>query len=177
MHWWFFISSVVTEISKFIGIVCTNNSNNHMYISYTKSYIPVSSIVHRLLAVSLFVHKHTCYNIYNYRNQHNKNIITIQSKRSVLYIEDRPDCFTRQECITLNLLKNTLHVFSIILISPGFHRGSCCPVICVSLFHVILLSFESWLFLLFVCLVSVCFLLMLREVDELFLNHGTKMLS
>jgi len=24
----------------------------------------------------------------------------------------------------------------------GFHRGSCCPVICVSLFHVKDLSFE-----------------------------------
>jgi len=24
----------------------------------------------------------------------------------------------------------------------GFHRGSCCSVICVSLFHVIVLSFE-----------------------------------
>jgi len=24
----------------------------------------------------------------------------------------------------------------------GFHRSSCCPVICVSLFHVIVLSFE-----------------------------------
>jgi len=23
----------------------------------------------------------------------------------------------------------------------GFHRGSCCPVICISLFHVIVLSF------------------------------------
>jgi len=26
--------------------------------------------------------------------------------------------------------------------TSGFHRGSCCPVICVSLFHVIVLSFE-----------------------------------
>jgi len=25
--------------------------------------------------------------------------------------------------------------------TSGFHRGSCCPVICVSLFHVIVLSF------------------------------------
>jgi len=25
--------------------------------------------------------------------------------------------------------------------ASGFHRGSCCPVICVSLFHVIVLSF------------------------------------
>jgi len=24
----------------------------------------------------------------------------------------------------------------------GFHRGSCCPDICVSLFHVIILDFE-----------------------------------
>jgi len=24
----------------------------------------------------------------------------------------------------------------------GFHKGSCCPVICVSLFHVSVLSFE-----------------------------------
>jgi len=41
--------------------------------------------------------------------------------------------------------------------TSGFHRGSCCPVICVSLFHVIVLSsgFEFWLFLLFDCLVSI----------------------
>jgi len=26
--------------------------------------------------------------------------------------------------------------------TSGFQRGSCCPVICVSLFHVIVLSFE-----------------------------------
>jgi len=26
--------------------------------------------------------------------------------------------------------------------TSGFHRGSCCPVICVSLFPVIVLSFE-----------------------------------
>jgi len=25
--------------------------------------------------------------------------------------------------------------------TSGFHRGSCCPIICVSLFHVIVLSF------------------------------------
>jgi len=25
--------------------------------------------------------------------------------------------------------------------TSGFHRGSCCPVICVPLFHVIVLSF------------------------------------
>jgi len=25
--------------------------------------------------------------------------------------------------------------------TSGFHRGSCCPVICVSLFHFIVLSF------------------------------------
>jgi len=28
--------------------------------------------------------------------------------------------------------------------TSGFHRGSCCPVICVSLFHVIVLSFGYW---------------------------------
>jgi len=27
------------------------------------------------------------------------------------------------------------------LISPGFYRGSCCPIICVSFFHAIVLSF------------------------------------
>jgi len=45
--------------------------------------------------------------------------------------------------------------------TPGFHRGSCCPVICVFLFHVIVLSFdfEFWLFLLFDCLVSIFFTL------------------
>jgi len=26
-------------------------------------------------------------------------------------------------------------------LTSGFHRGSCCPVICVPLFHVIVLSF------------------------------------
>jgi len=26
--------------------------------------------------------------------------------------------------------------------TSGFHRGSCCPVICVSLFRVIVLDFE-----------------------------------
>jgi len=26
--------------------------------------------------------------------------------------------------------------------TSGYHRGSCCPVICVSLFHIIVLSFE-----------------------------------
>jgi len=26
--------------------------------------------------------------------------------------------------------------------TSGFHKGSCCPVFCVSLFHVIVLSFE-----------------------------------
>jgi len=25
--------------------------------------------------------------------------------------------------------------------TSGFHRGSCCPVICVALFHVMVLSF------------------------------------
>jgi len=29
----------------------------------------------------------------------------------------------------------------------SFHKGSCCPVICVSLLHVIVLSFEFWLLL------------------------------
>jgi len=28
--------------------------------------------------------------------------------------------------------------------TSGFHRCSCCPVICVSLFHVIVLSFGFW---------------------------------
>jgi len=28
--------------------------------------------------------------------------------------------------------------------TSGFHRGSCCSVICVSLFHVIVLSFGFW---------------------------------
>jgi len=28
--------------------------------------------------------------------------------------------------------------------TSGFHRGSCCPVICVSFFHVIVLSFGFW---------------------------------
>jgi len=37
--------------------------------------------------------------------------------------------------------------------TSGFHRGSCCPVICVSLFHVIVLSFGFWI-LNFVC--SLC---------------------
>jgi len=37
--------------------------------------------------------------------------------------------------------------------TSGFHRGSCCPAICISLFHVIVLSFG--LFLLFDCLVSI----------------------
>jgi len=38
--------------------------------------------------------------------------------------------------------------------TTGFHRGSCCPVICVSLFHV--LSFGSWLLILpFVWLLGV----------------------
>jgi len=43
--------------------------------------------------------------------------------------------------------------------TSGFHRGSCCPVICVSLFHAIILSFgiEFWLFFLFDCLVSIFF--------------------
>jgi len=31
--------------------------------------------------------------------------------------------------------------------TSGFHRGSCCPVICVSLFHVIVLSFVFWVFI------------------------------
>jgi len=33
--------------------------------------------------------------------------------------------------------------------TSGLHRGACCPVICVSLFHVIVLSFEFLLLLLF----------------------------
>jgi len=28
--------------------------------------------------------------------------------------------------------------------TSGFHRGSCCRVICVSLIHVIVLSFGFW---------------------------------
>jgi len=28
--------------------------------------------------------------------------------------------------------------------TSGFHRGSCCPVICVSLFYMIVLSFGFW---------------------------------
>jgi len=28
--------------------------------------------------------------------------------------------------------------------TSGFHRSSCCPVICVSFFHVIALSFGLW---------------------------------
>jgi len=41
--------------------------------------------------------------------------------------------------------------------TSGFHRDSCCPVICVSLFYVIVLSFNFWLFLLFDCFVSIFF--------------------
>jgi len=41
--------------------------------------------------------------------------------------------------------------------TPGFRRGSCCPVICVSLFHVVVLSFVFWvLIVLFVWLLGVC---------------------
>jgi len=31
--------------------------------------------------------------------------------------------------------------------TSGFHRGSCCPVICVFLFHVIVLSFGFGVFI------------------------------
>jgi len=41
----------------------------------------------------------------------------------------------------------------------GVYSGSHCPVICVSLFHVIILSFEFWLFRLFDCVVFLYILL------------------
>jgi len=43
--------------------------------------------------------------------------------------------------------------------TSGFHRGSCCPVICVSLFHVIVLSFGLCVLIVpFVdCLVAIFF--------------------
>jgi len=43
--------------------------------------------------------------------------------------------------------------------TSGFHIGSCCPVICVSLFTCVscLLDLDFWLFLLFDCLVSLYF--------------------
>jgi len=49
--------------------------------------------------------------------------------------------------------------------TSSFHRRSCCPVICVSLFHVIsfIFDFEFWLFLLFDCFVSIFFTLLHRS--------------
>jgi len=42
--------------------------------------------------------------------------------------------------------------------ASGFLRGSCCPVICVSLFYVIVLSFGLCVLIVpFVCLVSIIF--------------------
>jgi len=55
--------------------------------------------------------------------------------------------------------------------TSGFHRGSCCPATCVSLFHVIVLSFEFWLFLLFDCLVSMFYLLVNLEHGYSYLFH------
>jgi len=49
--------------------------------------------------------------------------------------------------------------------TSGFHRVSCCPVICVSLFHVIVLSFVFWVLIVpFVwLLVSIYFLLTVTD--------------
>jgi len=37
--------------------------------------------------------------------------------------------------------KEHIELVGIIFFTFGFYRGSCCPVTCVSLFHVIVLSF------------------------------------
>jgi len=76
-------------------------------------------------------------------------------------------------CCTISSFKRmTHHLITLWLYRPrnayssgaldftfGFHRGSCCPVICVSLFHVIFLSFVFWVLIvpfvwLLVCLES-----------------------
>jgi len=44
--------------------------------------------------------------------------------------------------------------------TSGFHRGSCCPVICVSLLHVIVLSFDCS----FDCLASIFSWRKLRQI-------------
>jgi len=44
--------------------------------------------------------------------------------------------------------------------TSGYYSGSCCSVICVYLFHVIVLSFGFWvLFLLFDCVISLYYLI------------------
>jgi len=51
--------------------------------------------------------------------------------------------------------------------TSGFHRGTCCPLICVPLFHVIALSFGFLLFLLFDYIVSLYFLLIKKKTYKL----------
>jgi len=55
--------------------------------------------------------------------------------------------------------------------TSGFHRGSCRPVICVSLFHVIVLSFDCSLF---DCLVSIFFVIFLQKKNKLFSQYIIK---
>jgi len=51
-------------------------------------------------------------------------------------ILDMGDIMTGTECGAGNAYPSGTPDFT-----SGFHRGSCCPVICVSLFHIIVLSF------------------------------------
>jgi len=49
------------------------------------------------------------------------------------------------------LIKSVLFYAKLVeVLTKSFHRGSCCPVICVSLFHVFSLVFCLWSFVLFV---------------------------
>jgi len=56
--------------------------------------------------------------------------------------------------------------------TSGFHRGSCFPVTCVSLFHVIVLSFGFWL--LFDCMVSLYFVVIW---DWIWKKEGCKLVT
>jgi len=59
--------------------------------------------------------------------------------------------------------------------TSGFHRGLCCPVIRVSLFHVIGLSFGFWIVIVpFVWLLSISrfFTLTLKQIVSFFLRHS-----
>jgi len=51
--------------------------------------------------------------------------------------------------------------------TSDFHRGSCCPVICVSLCHVIILSFGFWVLIVpFVWLLSIYIFYFLQAIES-----------
>jgi len=57
--------------------------------------------------------------------------------------------------------------------TSGFHRGSCCPVICVAIFHVIVLSFVFWVLIVpLVWLLCIYIFYFFKAVHSLTIRFG-----